>query len=368
MAGDGQLSLARRLRALFARSEDPYAGADLLLAQRMVALMWTLAAVLAVAFVPFAPPTTTALGQAGWLLLCPIIASSFAIARFVRRGGPRATFAIMLVFSYIGLVELAVAQWLSGGHGSPFGQLYLLAVIAGVGVHPPRRSAPLLVALALAAASPLAYDGWSGAEDIAARVMLWFVCAFVVMVLMYNVRRQRVALRTAEMRAEADARVDPLTGIGNRRAFDEALPTEIASARRADTPLALMLLDIDAFKAINDRAGHAEGDRALVAVAQALREGVRASDQVFRWGGDEFAVLLPSTGRAGALGLRARVEARLAQVSADRPVQLSWGAADLLPDDDAACLIGRADLDLMGEKAVKQGNRVAPALSRSAAL
>jgi diguanylate cyclase (GGDEF)-like protein len=328
--------------------------------------MWTLAALLAVAFVPFAPPTA-AVGQIGWLPFSLIIASSFGIARFIRRGGPHATFAIMLVFSYIGLAELAVAQWLSGGHDSPIGQLYLLAVIAGVAVHPPRRAAPLLVALALAAATPLVYEGWVGAEDIAAHVMLWFVMAFLVMVLIYNVRRQRVAMRTAELRAEADARVDPLTRIGNRRAFDESLPTEIAAARRAGAPLAVMVLDIDEFKAINDSAGHAEGDRVLVAVAQALREGLRASDRPFRWGGDEFAVLLPATDRAGALRLRARVDTRLSQVLDDRQVHLSCGAADLLSDDDAPSLVGRADLDLMGMKTAKQGDRVGPALSRSAA-
>jgi diguanylate cyclase (GGDEF)-like protein len=357
--------LARRLRALFARSDDPYAGADLALAHRLVALMWTLGGLLAVAFVPFAPPTA-ALGQAGWLVFCPVVACSFAIARFIRRGGPHATYPIMLVCSYVGLAQLAVVQWLSGGHGSPVGQLYLLAVIAGVAVHPPRRAAPLLGALALAAASPLAYDGWTGVSDIAARVMLWFVMAFVVMVLIHNVRRQRVAMRKAELRAEADARIDPLTGIGNRRAFDEALPTEIASARRAGAPLAVVVLDVDSFKAINDAAGHAEGDRTLVAVAQALQEGLRASDRPFRWGGDEFSVLLPATDRDGALGLRARVEGRLARVPCEHRVELSWGAADLVPGDDAASLIARADLDLMAEKAAKQADRSADALSGSA--
>lgn len=365
MEKEDRPSLARRLRALFAKSDDPYAGADLALAQRVVALMWTLALLLAVAFVPFAPPTEQ-LGWAGWLIFCPLVGGAFVIARFIARGGPRASFGTMLVLSYLGLVELAVVQWLTGGQASPFGQLYLLAVAAGVGVHPPRRAAPLLLALVVAASSPIAYDGWAAVDDIAPRLMLWLVVGFVVMVLMYNVRLQRVVLRAAEMRAEADARIDPLTRIGNRRAFDEALPEEIARARRAGSELAVMVLDVDSFKAINDRAGHAEGDRALETVAQALREGLRSSDRYFRWGGDEFAVLLPDTDYAGAVVLRERVEARLAEVSADsfqQPVELSWGVAALTPDDDDRTLLGRADLELMGEKSRKQDDRAAPAPS-----
>jgi diguanylate cyclase (GGDEF)-like protein len=186
------------------------------------------------------------------------------------------------------------------------------------------------------------------------------------MVLMYNERRQRVALRAAEMRAESDARVDPLTQIGNRRAFDEALPAEIARARRAESALALVILDLDSFKAINDSAGHAEGDRALVVVAEALREGLRVSDRCFRWGGDEFAVLLLTADSADAAGLRERVEARLADHTAtatEHPVGLSWGIAALTPDDDDRTLLARADLELMAEKAHKQGERIAPASS-----
>jgi diguanylate cyclase (GGDEF)-like protein len=365
MANEQKLSLARRLAALFAKSEDPYAGAELTLAQRIVALMWALSALLALVFTPFAPPTAE-LGWAGWLVFCPMIAGGFVIARFLARGGRHATFGTMLLLSYLGLVELAVIQWLTGGHSSPFGQLYLLAVIAGVGVHPPRRAATLLVALILAASSPLAYDGWVGIGNIAARLTMWLALGFVLMVLMYNVRRQRVALRAAEMRADADARVDPLTGIGNRRAFDEALPAEISRARRAGAELAVMLLDVDSFKTINDTAGHAEGDRALETVAQALREGLRTSDRCFRWGGDEFAVLLPSTDHAGAVVLRDRVEARLVEVAAgsfQHPVELSWGVAALTSGDDDRILLGRADLDLMAEKARKQGDRSVAAAS-----
>jgi diguanylate cyclase (GGDEF)-like protein len=357
-------SLARRLAALFAKSDDPYAGANLELAQRIVALMWGMAVLLAVAFVPFAPPT--AIGWPGWLIFGATIAGAVVTARFIRRGGTHATFDVMLLLSYLGLVELAGVQWLTGGNGSPFAQLYLLAVIAGVGVHPPRRAAPLLLALVVAASSPIAYDGWAAVDDVAPRLMLWLALAFVVMVLMHNVRLQRVALRAAEMRAEADARVDALTQIGNRRAFDETLPEEIARARRAEAELAVMLLDVDCFKAINDRAGHAEGDRALTTVAQALKEGLRTSDQCYRWGGDEFAVLLPNTDYAGALALRDRVELRLAEVAAhgfQQPLEVSWGVAALTADDDDRTLLGRADLELMGEKARKQDGRAASAAS-----
>jgi diguanylate cyclase (GGDEF)-like protein len=122
-------------------------------------------------------------------------------------------------------------------------------------------------------------------------------------------------------------------------------------------------MDVDSFKAINDRAGHAEGDRALQGVAQALREGLRTSDRSFRWGGDEFAVLLPSTDHPGALTLRDRVEARLAEVSGDRfehPLELSWGIAALIAADDDRSFLGHADLDLMAEKARKQAERAAP--------
>jgi hypothetical protein len=209
MTSQERAPVGRRLRGLFARTDDPYAGADLLLARRMVALMWALAGVLAIAFLPFAPPTKP-LGWIGWLILVAMIVGAFAVARFVVRQ-ETVTFTTLLVLSYVGLVELAFVQWLTGGEGSPFAQLYLLAVIAGVGVHPPRRAAALLAALVVAAFTPIAYDGWAAAGDIAPRVLLWLALGFVVIVLMYNVRAQRVGMRAAEQRAEATARVDELT-------------------------------------------------------------------------------------------------------------------------------------------------------------
>ncbi len=112
----------------------------------------------------------------------------------------------------------------------------------------------------------------------------------------------------------AQALSDALTGLANRRAFDDRLSTELSRARRHGHPVVLALLDIDRFKELNDRHGHPEGDRALARVAQVLRDGVRTEDHVARLAGDEFAVVLPATGEAEAAEVIARV---VEQIAAD---------------------------------------------------
>ena len=101
---------------------------------------------------------------------------------------------------------------------------------------------------------------------------------------------------------------DPLTGIANRRHFDHKLAEEAARADRHGDALALLLIDIDQFKAYNDNRGHQAGDEALRGVAAVLRRSVRSTDFVARYGGEEFAILLPSTDgpRAYAVGEKAR--------------------------------------------------------------
>jgi diguanylate cyclase (GGDEF)-like protein len=113
---------------------------------------------------------------------------------------------------------------------------------------------------------------------------------------------------------------DALTGIANRRAFDGALDTEWRLALRSGLPLSLMMIDIDYFKAYNDRYGHVEGDKCLQAVAHALRSGVqRASDLVARYGGEEFAVLLPQTDVNAAAELAGRLHQAVEALAIQNP-------------------------------------------------
>lgn len=124
-------------------------------------------------------------------------------------------------------------------------------------------------------------------------------------------QRERVltqALQRSLGGLEAQLRVDPLTGVANRRALDEAVSFQLALAVRGETPLALLMIDVDHFKLYNDQYGHPAGDQCLKALAAALQAHVgRAGEQVARYGGEEFAVLLPLTDGKAALDLAQRM-------------------------------------------------------------
>lgn len=107
---------------------------------------------------------------------------------------------------------------------------------------------------------------------------------------------ERTDLREAYDRARLDALRDGLTGLGNHRAFQEELDAQVATARDEESPLALLIIDVDDLKKLNDRKGHAAGDDLLRTVAQVMRANLRRSDRAYRIGGDEFALLLPGCG------------------------------------------------------------------------
>lgn len=141
---------------------------------------------------------------------------------------------------------------------------------------------------------------------------------------------------------------DPLTNTGNRIAMDQILQREIDLARRNLQPLSLLMLDLDHFKRINDNHGHSVGDEVLKAVATTLKSQLRNVDMVFRYGGEEFLVLLSGTCReaAGMVGERLRHSVLELQCLAQgRPIELSisLGCATLLPGESAESLLHRAD-------------------------
>ncbi len=151
------------------------------------------------------------------------------------------------------------------------------------------------------------------------------------------------------IRAEhARALTDGLTGIPNRLAYDERIGQEHARWKRMGTPLSLMVMDIDHFKAINDEFGHAAGDKALTHIARLLSSEVRETDFLARYGGEEFALLLPDTGLEAALGVGDKLRQTVAQAhfhfkDADVPITISCGLAEFHDGDDAQSCFNRAD-------------------------
>jgi diguanylate cyclase (GGDEF)-like protein len=130
----------------------------------------------------------------------------------------------------------------------------------------------------------------------------------------------------------ARATTDALTGLANRSHFEARTDAEVARAARYGTPLSVLLVDVDHLKSINDRGGHGAGDRALRAVAAALAASCRVTDLAARYGGDEFAVLAPSTSVAQAAVLAERVREQLRSSGPpDLLVSVSVGVADLCP-------------------------------------
>ena len=167
--------------------------------------------------------------------------------------------------------------------------------------------------------------------------------------------------QTARLRFQADefarqARQDPLTAIANRRAFDEALGREYARSRRGGAAMCIALVDIDHFKAINDRHSHAVGDEVLKRVAAHLQSACRGFDLVARWGGEEFALLLPETTRPTARAICERLRASLAaldfgDLAQGLRITASFGVADAAQSDDRHRLLQEADEALYRAKA-----------------
>jgi diguanylate cyclase (GGDEF)-like protein len=142
--------------------------------------------------------------------------------------------------------------------------------------------------------------------------------------------------------ARSQAETDDLTGLYNRRRFDDALANELVRSRTFGAPLSLLLLDLDNFKVVNDEFGHQRGDDVLRGAADLVREHLRDGDIAARLGGDEFAVIAPDTAASGVLSLAERLRRSFARLR-EPAVTASFGVAECMDDEAAEDLLRRAD-------------------------
>jgi diguanylate cyclase (GGDEF)-like protein len=320
------------LRSYFARQENPHAGGDLDNAQRIGSVIWGLLVALAIVLVPLNPPTEP-FGASGWAVVAVLIAAGIGITYQLRRSQID-NWDTLLVAAYGTAIAIGVVQWLSGGQTAPFRGLLLLPVLFVAATQPPRRIGPFMFLVFLMLSAPFIYDTWdaSRAEGMGATFVIWCALTVGASLLMMGVRAQRVTLEAAGEEARAEARIDSLTGLPNRRAFDELLITEVARARRLDLPLSLAMVDIVKFKELNDRWSYAEGDRCLTEVADALRKTLRQPDFCFRWGGDEFALILGGTHAEETWTIAERLEAEVSSTCTrpdETPVRVRFATAEL---------------------------------------
>jgi diguanylate cyclase (GGDEF)-like protein len=288
-----------------------------------------------------------------------------------------------LTAALIGIV--GVALWASGGASGFLQPILLFTALHVAFFYPPRLAWPLLGLFVLTYATPLLYDDDAVAAGYPARALMFGVAVASTYVIMRLLKRRLVA---AEERQREMAERDPLTGLANRRAFDAALSAALAGGgrsggtggaagrggrsglsgrgesrlrggRRGERPAAaLLLIDFDDFKAVNDTHGHPVGDAVLRAVAGACAPELRAEDCLARVGGDEFAVVAPGEGEAGATRLAAALETAIA--AAEMPegvgsvaVTVAWATA---PGDGAEPeqLVSIADRRLLQRKRARK--------------
>lgn len=269
------------------------------------------------------------------------VSLAYALALFLGAGRlPRWSFDVAVG---VGTGLVSVLVWRSGGAISSFAPLYVWELAFAAAFLPLWRTA---LQCLLAAAGYVAAIDLADADAPTERVVIVLATLLIVPGLVAAVRAHVDQLVDD---LDLQATTDPLTGLANRRALSAAIERERARDARTHRSLSVVVLDLDHFKAVNDRFGHPVGDRALTHVADVLRSGCRAADIAARTGGEEFALLLPETDGPAALLIAERVRAEIARSTTSDGVRLtaSFGVAqndgsDLLTSADGALYRAKA--------------------------
>jgi len=287
-----------------------------------------------------------------WLLALAGVSLAWGVAVLtLRYPRPGTALERRALVTAVLIAIVGVALWASGGAQSFLQPILLFTAIHIAYFYPPRLAWPLTGLFVATYATPLLYDPEAVSEGYAPRLLLFSIAVAGTYAI---VRLLKGRLLAAEERQRAMAELDALTGLANRRAFDAALGRAVGRRDAHGRETALLLLDFDDFKAINDTHGHPVGDAVLRAIACACRPLVRGSDCFARIGGDEFAVIAQGAGAIGAERLAAVLADAIADADLPDPldhvaVTIAWAT---VPEDATTPdrLIHVADRRLMDRK------------------
>jgi diguanylate cyclase (GGDEF)-like protein len=289
----------------------------------------------------------------------------------------RATIQALAIGMVVTVPIVGVALYMSGGSISYIEPLLVCSLLYAAFFFPPYWAWPLAIELVLVAGTPLLYDPDAIANAYLPRYLALAAGFLAVTAVLVRLKGRLVA---AEAHQREIANRDPLTGVGNRRAFDANLRSALTERSRAQggrrdadrEPLALLLLDLDDFKSINDDHGHQTGDEVLREVARRALSILRSTDTLARIGGDEFAVIAPGSQGEGAQRMAEAIRSAVALGGTDSAAptpkaSIGWA---VFPEDgeDFETLMRCADERLLSLKGNGNGSRLAQLrLSRAGA-
>lgn len=323
---------------------------------RLAGFLYCCAGAIAAALLALRPPTAAGgVGDAGWIPASVLVVSAFLFGGLMLWNTRPLPPVLLFAVAVSGPVMLGALQWLSDP-ASAYAQLLILSVVWCGVVLPGGRLALVVAIDTLVIFLPALSASWDTSTMLPERIAIAGIVATLGLVCLIHANRMRDVRRSLHLQAaEAGslARVDALTGLGNRRALDETLIALVAASTRSGRPLSALVGDLDAFKQINDHNGHHDGDRILALVSSTMRDVVRLPDACFRWGGDEFVVLLPDTPLREAELVAERISSTVsAQVTtaSGAAVRITFGVAERVEHQTGARLLAIADAALLAAK------------------